>query len=173
MACFERQERYTAIALSAAMGEGKTVIATGAIELPLYGDESHESNPETTVLCITTTPASTSRPSARCSMGSSQLRPTQLQRSTRPWTSKRSTRTRLLCRHSTAGKGGTNYVRGGTEKRQRSLWDTIGDTIRGTPQDFRLVIDEAHRDMGARKTGQTTITSKPIDGTAGNFHRRL
>ncbi len=54
---FKKNQRLTAVSLSAPTGAGKTVIATAVIERLMYGDENTEPNPALTVLWVTDDPS--------------------------------------------------------------------------------------------------------------------
>jgi len=166
---YAKNSKLTAVALAAPTGAGKTVIATAAIEKLLFGDEFVEPRPGLTVLWVTDDPSLNQQTKNKMLLSSSQIKPGQLvtvdpsldQRTLDPGRV-------YFCHIQQLGKGATNYVKTGN-KRQYSLWDTIGTTIRERPTDFLLIIDEAHHGARAKVGGGKTITSQLMDGAGGNF----
>jgi type III restriction enzyme len=166
---YAKNSKLTAVALAAPTGAGKTVIATAAIEKLLFGDEFTEPNPNLTVLWVTDDPSLNQQTKRKMLLASSQIKPGQLV------TVDASLDQRVLdagrvyfCHIQQLGKGATNYVKTGN-KRQYSLWDTIGTTIRERPTDFLLIVDEAHHGTRTKAGGGKTITSQLMDGAGGNF----
>ena len=166
---YVRNSKLTAVALAAPTGSGKTVIATAAIEKLLFGDEFVEPTPHLTVLWVTDDPSLNQQTKNKMLLASSQIKPGQL------ITIDTSLDQRTLdtgkvyfCHIQQLGKGASNYVKTGN-KRQYSLWDTIGTTIRERPTEFLLIIDEAHHGARAKAGGGKTITSQLMDGAGGNF----
>lgn len=166
---YAKNTKLTAVALAAPTGAGKTVIATAAIEKLLFGDEFTEPNPNLTVLWVTDDPSLNQQTKRKMLLASSQIKPGQLV------TVDASLDQRVLdagrvyfCHIQQLGKGATNYVKTGN-KRQYSLWDTIGTTIRERPTDFLLIVDEAHQGTRTKAGGAKTITAQLMDGAGGNF----
>jgi type III restriction enzyme len=166
---YTKNSKLTAVALAAPTGSGKTVIATAAIEKLLFGDEFTDPNPNLTVLWVTDDPSLNQQTKRKMLHASSQIKPGQLV------TVDPSLDQRVLdmgrvyfCHIQQLGKGATNYVKTGN-KRQYSLWDTIGATIRERPTDFLLIVDEAHHGARSKVGGGKTITAQLMDGAGGDF----
>lgn len=166
---YAKNSKLTAVALAAPTGAGKTVIATAAIEKLLFGDEFVEPRPNLTVLWVTDDPSLNQQTKNKMLLSSSQIKPGQLvtvdpsldQRTLDPGRV-------YFCHIQQLGKGATNYVKTGN-KRQYSLWDTIGTTIQERPTEFLLIIDEAHHGARTKAGGGKTITAQLMDGEGGNF----
>jgi type III restriction enzyme len=166
---YEKNSKLTAVALAAPTGAGKTVIATAAIEKLLFGDEFVEPRPNLTVLWVTDDPSLNQQTKNKMLLASSQIKPGQLV-TVDPSLDQRTLDAGRVyfCHIQQLGKGATNYVKTGN-KRQYSLWDTIGTTARERPTEFLLVIDEAHHGARAKAGGGKTITAQLMDGAGGNF----
>lgn len=166
---YAKNSKLTAVALAAPTGAGKTVIATAAIEKLLFGDEFVEPRPNLTVLWVTDDPSLNQQTKNKMLLASSQIRPGQLvtvdpsldQRTLDPGRV-------YFCHIQQLGKGSTNYVKTGN-KRQYSLWDTIGTTIQERPTEFLLIVDEAHQGTRTKAGGGKTITAQLMDGAGGSF----
>ena len=166
---YSKNSKLTAVALAAPTGAGKTVIATAAIEKLLFGDEFVEPRPGLTVLWVTDDPSLNQQTKNKMLLSSSQIKPRQLV-TVDPSLDQRTLDAGRVyfCHIQQLGKGATNYVETGN-KRQYSLWDTIGTTIRERPTEFLLIIDEAHHGARVKVGGGKTITAQLIDGAGGNF----
>lgn len=166
---FTKNGKLTAIALSAPTGAGKTVIATAVIERILYGDVDTEPNPQLTVLWVTDDPSLNVQTRRKMLLSSSSIKPGQLVTIDATLDQKLLDPGKVYFVHiQQLGKGATTYTKVGN-KRQFSLWDTIGNTIAGRGAEFLLIVDEAHRGTKARAGGAKTITAQLIDGGGGKF----
>lgn len=166
---YAKNSKLTAVALAAPTGAGKTVIATAAIEKLLFGDEFVEPRPGLTVLWVTDDPSLNQQTKKKMLLSSSQIKPGQLV-TVDPSLDQRTLDAGRVyfCHIQQLGKGATNYIKTGN-KRQYSLWDTIGATIRERPTEFLLIIDEAHHGARSKTGGGKTITAQLMDGAGGNF----
>jgi type III restriction enzyme len=166
---YAKNSKLTAVALAAPTGAGKTVIATAAIEKLLYGDEFTDPNTNLTVLWVTDDPSLNQQTKRKMLLASSQIKPGQLVSVDASLDQRVLDAGRVyFCHIQQLGKGATNYIKTGN-KRQYSLWDTIGTTIRERPTEFLLVIDEAHHGARLKAGGAKTITAQLMDGAGGNF----
>ncbi|MBI2857370.1 MAG: DEAD/DEAH box helicase family protein [Chloroflexi bacterium] len=169
VARFEHNQKFTAVSLSAPTGAGKTVIATAVIERLIYGDETTEPNPKMTVLWVTDDPSLNQQTKRKMLAASSLIKPGQLitvdpildQETLDPGTV-------YFVHIQQLGKGASNYVKT-SDKRKRSLWEIIGNTIHRRGGDFLLIVDEAHKGTSAKKDGAKTITARLIDGAGGTL----
>ena len=167
VARFDGNAKLTAISLSAPTGAGKTVIATAVIERLMYGEETTEPNPKLTVLWVTDNPSLNQQTKRKMLIASSQIKPPQLVTVDSTLNQKMLDPGKVYFVHiQQLGKGATNYVKTG-DKRQWSLWDTIGNTVSNRGRDVLLVVDEAHKGTAAKMGGGKTITSQLIEGAGG------
>lgn len=167
---FKKSHKLTAVALSAPTGAGKTVIATAVIERMLYGDEDIDPNSELCVLWVTDDPSLNVQTRRKMLVSSSNLKPNQLVTVDATLDQKMFDPGKVYFVHiQQLGKGATNYNKVGN-KRQYSLWDTIGNTISNYGSNFLLIVDEAHRGTtGKTSGGGQTITAQLMDGAGGTF----
>ena len=166
---FEKNQKLSAISLSAATGAGKTVIATAVIERLLYGDENTTPNPNLTFLWLTDDPSLNEQTRRKMRDGSSKIKPGQLVTVTQDLDQKMLDPGKVyFCHIQQLGRGATNYVEVG-DNRRYSLWDIIGNTINLRGNEFVLIIDEAHRGTKKRKGGGQTITAQFIEGNGGTM----
>jgi type III restriction enzyme len=166
---FEKSGKLTAVSLSAPTGAGKTVIATAVIEQLLYGDETTEPNPDLTILWVTDDPSLNQQTKRKMLLASALITPGQLVSVDPTLDQKALDPGKVYFVHiQQLGRGATNYVKTGN-KRQYSLWGTIGTTIATQGNNFLLIVDEAHKGTSPKPGGTKTITAQLIDGAGGTF----
>jgi type III restriction enzyme len=166
---FAKSGRLTAVALSAPTGAGKTVIATAAIEVLMYGDANTDPTPDLTVLWVTDDPSLNQQTLRKMVVTSNLIKPSQVVTIDQTLNQKVLNPGTIYFGHiQQLGKGATKYNKVGN-KRQYSLWETIGNTISVRGDKFILIIDEAHKGTAARAGGSRTITAQLIEGAGGVF----
>lgn len=166
---YEKSGKLTAVSLSAPTGAGKTVIATAVIEQLLYGDHGTDPNPDLTILWVTDDPSLNQQTKRKMLLASALITPSQLVSVDATLDQKTLDPGKVYFVHiQQLGKGATNYVKTGN-KRQYSLWGTIGTTIATRGENFVLIVDEAHKGTTPKAGGSKTITAQLIDGAGGTF----
>lgn len=148
-----------AILLSAPTGAGKTVIATAVIEALFDGDAESPGSDLTTVLWLTDQPELNEQTRRKMQAHSDVL-------DGRLVTIEQHFQDRVLRPGhvyflNTQKLGRNSGLMSARDERPWTLWDTIRDTIEARPQDFIVVIDEAHRGMSEterdREQAQTIV----------------
>lgn len=166
---YEKSGKLTAVSLSAPTGAGKTVIATAVIEQLLFGDEGTDPNPDPTILWVTDDPSPNQQTKRKMLLASGLITPSQLVSVDATLDQKTLDPSKVYFVHiQQLGKGATNYVKTGN-KRQYSLWETIGTTTATRGENFVLIVDEAHKGTSPKPGGSKTITAQLIDGAGGTF----
>lgn len=163
------QGHRSSFALSAITGAGKTVIATAVIEAIVHGSAEIgvDADPRAVFLWVTDDPALNRQTRNKMISGSDLLQPTRLvilddgflDESLSPGFVYFLNIQKLA---KTAG-----LARGGSNLRQHSFWDILGNTISGNRSHLYLVLDEAHRGMRAVQ-GRKTIVQRIITGRPGS-----
>lgn len=160
-----------ALLLSAPTGAGKTVIATAVIEALFEGDADLAGSSQSTVLWLTDMPELNEQTKRKMKFASSILNDSNLV------TIEPSFREKILSSGrvyflNTQKLGRNSGLANPWEESSWTLWDTLRKTIEERPQDFLLIIDEAHRGMAesAREAEQAkTIVQKFIKGSEGEL----
>ena len=157
--------KLQAVVLSAPTGSGKTITVAAVIDAMLGGDEHVAARPNTAFLWLSDSPElnqqSINKLTGACdvllfnqmhtvdpdSFDLERLRPGQLY----------FINTQLLGRDKRLTQSG--------DKRQFTFWETVANTVRESPEDFVLIIDEAHRGAAANDRNRTPIMQKFILGS--------
>lgn len=134
-----------AVLLSAPTGAGKTVIATAVIEGLLIGDDEAEGYPDTTILWLTDQPELNEQTKRRMRLASSMLDDSRLVTIETTFQDSALKPGRVYFLNTQKlGKNSTLVNRGDGGP---SIWQVLRESIVARPQDFLVIIDEAHRGM--------------------------
>lgn len=154
-----------AIVLSAPTGSGKTITVAAVIDQTFGGGDGIPARPDTVFLWLSDSPElnlqSQNKLLAACdylpyhrmvtidseSFDEERLYPGHVY----------FINTQLLGKDKRLTQGG--------DKRQYTFWRTVANTVAQTPQDFILIIDEAHRGASANDRNRTPIMQKFILGS--------
>lgn len=142
-----RSGRLEAITLSAPTGSGKTVVATRVIELVLNGDETRSPDPEAVFLWITDQPELNVQTREKMISTSSYLDAAQLVEIGPDFDEEVFSGGRIYFLNTQKLAASSSYV-SHSESRSNTLWETISRTASERPDQFFVIVDEAHR--GAR-----------------------
>lgn len=178
------QERdLTQFTLSAATGAGKTVMAAAVIEALFFGSDEFDvpADPGAVVLWFSDDPSLNEQSRARIQAAASELdgrlRPipaTFNERKFRPGnvyflnTQKLSKKSRLVRgdvdseTDESIGQGRLDLPR--PDMVQATIYDVIRETIADPDLTLYLILDEAHRGMGAKNRDRATIVQRLING---------
>jgi type III restriction enzyme len=156
-----------AIILSAPTGSGKTITLAQVIDLTFGGGDGIPARPQTVFLWLSDSPElnvqSNNKLVRVCdhlpfhkmvTIGSDSFDEDYLQAGHVYFIN-----TQLL------GRDKRLTQEGGGDKRRFTFWQTVANTIARTPQDFVLIIDEAHRGATASDRNRTTIMQKFVVGS--------
>lgn len=160
-----------ALILSSPTGSGKTVTITALLERILQGDETYESDPAAVFLWLSDSPELNSQSRDKILAQSSVFREHELIVVEPPF-SREEFEPGKVYFLNTQKLGKDNLLTKAGDEREYTIWQTIENTAQAKPDDFYLVIDEAHRGMNltARDLKQVqTIAQKFIfgDSTVG------
>lgn len=154
-----------AIVLSAPTGSGKTITVASVIEQTFVGGDGIVARPGTVFLWLSDSPElnqqSQNKLLAACdaipyhrmvTIGSESFDEERLHPGHVYFIN-----TQLLGKDKRLTQGG--------DKRQYTFWQTVANTVAQAPQDFVLIIDEAHRGASASDKNRMTIMQKFILGS--------
>jgi type III restriction enzyme len=139
--------RLEAVTLSAPTGSGKTVVATRLIELTLQGDETHNPDPEAIFLWITDQPELNVQTRDKMRATSDVLGPSNTVDIGPGFDEPIFPGGKVYFLNTQKLATSSSYVKPG-DNRTYTLWETIQRTAEEKPDQFFVIIDEAHR--GAR-----------------------
>ncbi len=160
-----RGKKAQAVVLSAPQGSGKTITVAAVIDFTFGGGDPVWARPNTTFLWLSDAPElnvqSGAKLLAACdnlpfhlmitvesvSFDEERLRPGHLY----------FVNTQLLGRDKRLTSSG--------DKRRFTFWETVANTVELAPEDFILIIDEAHRGAGVSERARTPIMQKFIRGS--------
>ena len=159
----------SSFALSAITGSGKTVIATAVIEALFFGstDLDVAADPRIAFLWITDDPALNRQTRARMHDASELLTPWSLREVDDAFLDTDLLPGRVYFLNTQKLSRTSRLAQSGTNAREYSFWDVLGNTIHGTSTDLVMVLDEAHRGM-KRTADRQTIVRRLIHGEPGS-----
>lgn len=162
---WDEYKSLSAFALSAITGAGKTVIATAVIEAMIHGsaDLDCEPDPEAVFLWVTDDPALNRQTLNKMLAASDILDPVRLIILENNFPDWKLTPGRIYFLNIQKLSKTSGLAQGGTDLRQYSMWEIIGNTITAQGTHLYLVLDEAHRGM-KRTAERKTIVQRIIGG---------
>ncbi|MDX3362725.1 DEAD/DEAH box helicase [Streptomyces sp. ME02-6978.2a] len=163
----EDPTEQAAVILAAPTGAGKTVIATAVVEALLDEPEKVGSERASTFLWVTDDPSLNRQTLHKMMAASSSLAPNRLVTIENDFDAEvfEPGKVYFLNIQKLSAKASLSKSR--VDGRSYSLWETIANTITQQPCDFSVVVDEAHRGMGATSSvrrARDTIVSQIIGG---------
>lgn len=174
---YRRHGALSQFSLTASTGAGKTVMAAAVIEALFVGNDEFDMPPDpgAVVLWFSDEPALNEQSRARIQAAASELDsrlrviPTTFSdASFRPGnvyflnTQKLSKNSRLV--RGAPSTEQDQLFRPRPDQAQSSIFDTISNTVANKNLTLYLVLDEAHRGMGARSNDRSTIVQRLING---------
>jgi len=184
---WQTERNRTAFSLTAATGAGKTVMATAAFEALFHGDDEldFDADPGAVVIWFSDDPSLNEQTRFRIMEASDRINHTDLvvveNTFNRPKfeagkiyflnTQKLGKNSLLVRGHDPEelqAKGGNLLPESRPDLRAYTIWDTIRSTIEDPGLTLYLVLDEAHRGMGAMspagQVAKSTIVQRLING---------
>lgn len=175
-----------AFSLTAATGAGKTVMAAAVFEALFHGDDFYEfdADPGAVVIWFSDDPSLNEQTRFRLMECADRLRHTDLVVVENSFNRARFEagkiyflntqklgKNSLLVRGFDGGDDGGLFPETRPDMRSHTIWDTIRNTIEDPALTLYLVLDEAHRGMGAPTTAaqneKSTLVKRLINGEKG------
>jgi type III restriction enzyme len=175
-----------AFSLTAATGAGKTVMAAAAFEALFFGDDNYDfdADPGAVVIWFSDDPSLNEQTRFRLMEASDRLRHTDLVVVETTYSREKFERGKIYFLNTQKLGKNSLLVRGfepddsgqmsfvtPPDLRSHTIWDTIRNTVDDPALTLYLVLDEAHRGMGASsraaQTEKSTIVKRLINGDGG------
>jgi type III restriction enzyme len=160
-----RRGKLQAVVLSAPTGSGKTITVAAVIDEILGGGDGFAARPDTTFLWLSDSPELNQQSLNKLTAACDHLLFNRMD----VISSDSFDQERLLPGHlyfiNTQLLGKDKRLTQGGDKRQYTFWQTVANTVAEAPEDFVLIIDEAHRGAAANDRTRTPIMQKFILGS--------
>lgn len=171
-----------AFSLTAPTGAGKTVIAAAVFEALFHGDDGHEfdRDPGAVVIWFSDDPSLNEQTRFRLMESSDRLQHTDLVAVENTFNrakfdpgkiyflnTQKLGKKSLLVRGFDGEEDGETFPEMRPDLRSHTIWDSIRNTIEDPALTLYLVLDEAHRGMGAENREKSTIVKRLINGEKG------
>ncbi len=154
-----------AVVLSAPTGSGKTITVAAVIDWTFGGADGIAARPNTTFLWLSDSPELNRQSEAKLLAACDNVPHFRLV----PVESISFDQERLSPGHvyfiNTQLLGKDKLLTKGGDKKTFTFWQTIANTIAAAPEDFVLIIDEAHRGAGVTEKARKPIMQKFITGS--------
>ncbi|MBL9121350.1 MAG: DEAD/DEAH box helicase family protein, partial [Phycisphaerae bacterium] len=181
---WHQDNERSAFSLTAVTGAGKTVMAAAAFEALFHGDDGFEfdRDPGAVVIWFSDDPSLNEQTRFRLTESSDRLRHIDLVVVDNSFTrskleagkiyflnTQKLAKKSLLVRgfDGEDGEGGDTFPEMRPDLRGHTIWDIIRNTIEDPELTLYLVLDEAHRGMGAENRERSTIVQRLINGEKG------
>lgn len=181
---WHQDNERSAFSLTAVTGAGKTVMAAAAFEALFHGDDGFEfdRDPGAVVIWFSDDPSLNEQTRFRLTESSDRLRHIDLVVVDNSFTrskleagkiyflnTQKLAKKSLLVRgfDGEDGEDGDTFPEMRPDLRGHTIWDIIRNTIEDPELTLYLVLDEAHRGMGAENRERSTIVQRLINGEKG------
>lgn len=162
--------RAQALVLSSPTGSGKTMIATALMERIVAGDDEHPPDEDATFLWLSDAPDLNEQSLRKLRDASTVFGNDELITIDAAFDQATLTPGKVYFLNIQKLGRGTQLVTPGDD-RNFTLWETITNTVEGSPGSFWLVLDEAHKGMleGREAAQAATIVQKFVKGSDGEI----
>lgn len=160
-----RNDELQAIVLSAPTGSGKTITVAAVIDWTFGGADGIAARPNTTFLWLSDSPELNQQSKSKLVAACDHVPFHRLV----TVDSESFDEERLASGHvyfiNTQLLGKDKRLTAGGDKKTHTFWQTVANTIAAGPEDFVLIIDEAHRGAGVTERARKPIMQKFITGS--------
>jgi type III restriction enzyme len=160
--------KLQAVVLSAPTGSGKTITVAAVIDWTFGGADGIAARPNTTFLWLSDSPELNKQSEGKLIAACDNVPISRLI----PVNSESFDEERLAPGHvyfiNTQLLGKDKLLTKGGDKKTFTFWQTVANTIAAAPEDFVLIIDEAHRGAGVSEKARKPIMQKFITGSEGD-----
>lgn len=161
-AAYDSGGETAAVVLNAVTGAGKTVIATAVIEELLFGGDHHPGDADTTILWVTDDPSLNAQTAEKMMAASEKIHDIRIIGAGRGINQPTLDAGAVYFLNIQAASR-TATISNIRDGQQHTIWDTIRNTVRERGSKFLVVVDEAHRGLGAGTRDQATIVSRILN----------
>lgn len=169
----DAQENYafkgdliSAIVLEAATGAGKTVIATSVIEQLMFGSDTTDPVPGTTVLWVTNDPSLNAQTARKMQDASKRINDIRLLGQGAAFNQEIFEPGVIYFLNTQAASASARITRKG-DGQDWTIWQTIENTIDQLGASFLVIVDEAHYGVTDKAGSTPTIINKILNGDPG------
>lgn len=146
------------ISFSAPTGSGKTIVMTSLFEDILFGSADFESQPDAVIIWLSDMPELNEQTYLKIKSKSDKIREQQLITIDSNYDEK-SFQCGNIYFLNTQKLGTDKLLTQNSDSRQFTIWDTITNTAKTSPESFYVIIDEAHRGMYSSTYAENTAQS--------------
>lgn len=157
--------KLQAVVLSAPTGSGKTITVAAVIDWLYGGEEGIVPRPATTFLWLSDSPELNAQSKAKLLSTCDHIPFHKLVTVDSESFDEASLHPGYVYFINTQLLGKDKLLTKGGDKKTFTFWQTVANTVRDRPQDFILIIDEAHRGAGVSERARKPIMQKFVTGS--------
>lgn len=160
-----RKGKLQAVVLSAPTGSGKTITVAAVIDWTFGGADGVAARPNTTFLWLSDSPELNEQSKAKLMAACDHVPFHRLETVESTSFDKERLEPGHVYFINTQLLGKDKLLTKGGDKKTFTFWQTVANTIAAGPEDFVLIIDEAHRGAGVTEKARKPIMQKFITGS--------
>jgi len=157
--------KLQAVVLSAPTGSGKTITIAAVIDQVLGGADGFPARPDTVFLWLSDSPELNAQSKSKLMRACDHLSFFKMVTVSSEDFNQDKLYPGYLYFINTQLLGKDKRLTAGGDRRRVTFWQTIANTVAQYPQDFILIIDEAHRGAAANDKSRTPIMQKFVKGS--------